>query len=151
MKQTFLVFSLMTLTIIGCKKEVKTEMQTPVEKADTTTVVPDMHTSEISLDWDGTYKGVIPCADCPGIETELTLNKDKTYELSVLYRDREQKPTVTKGTFTWNDAGSIIKLDKAGTETQYKVGEGRLTMLDHSGKEIESALKSNYILHKAAK
>ncbi|HSH50375.1 MAG TPA: copper resistance protein NlpE N-terminal domain-containing protein, partial [Bacteroidales bacterium] len=30
---------------------------------------PDMHTSEISLDWQGTYKGVLPCADCPGIET----------------------------------------------------------------------------------
>ena len=35
-------------------------------------------------------------------ETELTLNKNKTYSLSVLYQDREQKPTVTKGTFTWD-------------------------------------------------
>ena len=29
----------------------------------------DMHTSQISLDWAGTYSGVLPCASCEGIET----------------------------------------------------------------------------------
>ncbi|ESU23982.1 hypothetical protein FEDK69T_10420 [Flavobacterium enshiense DK69] len=151
MKLLIVTLFFLNITVFGCEFGKKDESEATEREPDTTTAVPDMHTSEISLDWDGTYKGVIPCADCPGIETELTLHKDKTYKLSVLYQDREQKPTVTKGTFTWDDTGSIIRLDKARTETQYKVGEGRLLMLDRNGKEIESALKSNYILHKVVK
>jgi uncharacterized lipoprotein NlpE involved in copper resistance len=37
---------------------------------------PDMHTSQTSLDWDGSYAGVVPCADCAGIETFITINED---------------------------------------------------------------------------
>ena len=29
---------------------------------------PDMHTAETSLDYQGTYRGTLPAADCPGIE-----------------------------------------------------------------------------------
>ncbi|MFU8831928.1 MAG: copper resistance protein NlpE N-terminal domain-containing protein, partial [Wenzhouxiangella sp.] len=32
--------------------------------------------SRLSLDWVGTYSGVVPCASCPGIETSITLNDD---------------------------------------------------------------------------
>ena len=34
----------------------------------TTAGVPDMHNAENALDYQGTYKGVFPAADCPGIE-----------------------------------------------------------------------------------
>ena len=148
MKRQILALTLLTLTFASCKKEVKTETATPVAAVDSTTTVPDMHTSENALDWDGTYKGVIPCADCPGIETELTLREDKTYSLSVLYQDREKKPTVTQGSFTFDPTGSIITLDKAGNHSQYKVKEGCLAMLDADGKEIEGGLKTNYVLNK---
>ena len=41
----------------------------------------DMHNSRNSLDWVGIYEGVLPCADCPGIKTRLTLNYDGSYRL----------------------------------------------------------------------
>jgi uncharacterized lipoprotein NlpE involved in copper resistance len=41
----------------------------------------EMHNSRISLDWAGTYEGVLPCADCPGTKTRLTLNQDGSYLL----------------------------------------------------------------------
>ncbi|ESU29149.1 copper resistance lipoprotein NlpE [Flavobacterium limnosediminis JC2902] len=151
MKHLVLALTALNLTVFGCETGIKTKSKELKNDADTTLVVSDGHTSEISLDWDGTYKGIIPCADCPGIETNLTLNKDKTYSLSVLYQDRDKKPTITKGSFTWDSTGSNIKLDKAGAETQYKVKEGSLVMLDREGKEIESALKSHYVLHKVVK
>ena len=31
------------------------------------------HNSRNALDWAGTYEGVLPCADCPGIQTRLSL------------------------------------------------------------------------------
>lgn len=37
--------------------------------------MPDMHTAETSLDYQGTYAGTLPAADCPGIETRLTLKR----------------------------------------------------------------------------
>ena len=37
----------------------------------------DMHNAENSLDIAGVYKGVLPCADCEGIETTIVLKDDK--------------------------------------------------------------------------
>lgn len=148
MKQQILALAVLTLTFTSCKKEIKSETVATAAAADSTSTVPDMHTSENALDWNGTYEGVIPCADCPGIETKLTLKEDKTYELSVLYQDREKQPTLTKGTFSFDESGSIITLNKNGNKTSYKVKEGCLAMLDADGKEIEGGLKANYILNK---
>ena len=44
----------------------------------------DIHNAETSLDYEGTYKGVLPAADCPGIETTLILNPD-VYKRQHLY------------------------------------------------------------------
>lgn len=148
MKQQILALAVLTLTSTSCKKEIKSETVATAAAADSTSTAPDMHTSENALDWNGTYEGVIPCADCPGIETKLTLKEDKTYELSVLYQGREKQPTLTKGTFSFDESGSIITLNKNGNNTSYKVKEGCLAMLDADGKEIEGGLKANYILNK---
>jgi uncharacterized lipoprotein NlpE involved in copper resistance len=50
---------------------------------------PDMHNSRNSLDWAGSYEGVLPCADCPGIKTRLVLSPDGQFELSTQYMDRQ--------------------------------------------------------------
>ncbi len=34
-----------------------------------------------SVDWPGTYQGILPCADCEGIKTQLLINKDLNYIL----------------------------------------------------------------------
>ena len=56
----------------------------------TTAGVPDMHNAENALDYQGTYKGVFPAADCPGIEIELTLHNDNTYTMNSSYMDRSE-------------------------------------------------------------
>lgn len=90
----------------------------------------DMHNSRNSLDWAGAYEGVLPCADCPGIKTRLTLRRDGGYELSTQYLDRQPAPQVVRGQFTWNAAGGAVLLDAAGGGQQFAVGEGRLTLLN---------------------
>jgi uncharacterized lipoprotein NlpE involved in copper resistance len=53
----------------------------------------------------GPYEGVLPCADCPGIRTELTLRRkaagwaEGTYRLVETYLDRGS-PQVTQGEWT---------------------------------------------------
>ena len=106
--------------------------------------------SETSLDWDGVYVGTTPCANCEGIETELTLGKDKTFVLKTKYIGKgAEKIKTEKGTFSWDGSGSVIVLN--GLEhkpNQYKVGENHLVQMDMQGKIVEGSLASKYILQK---
>ncbi|PKF73813.1 copper resistance protein NlpE [Chryseobacterium sp. PMSZPI] len=121
----------------------------PAPVADSTTQVTSAtgDTSENALDWDGTYEGTTPCADCPGIKTSLTLNKDKTFNITEEYIDRKSK-NEDKGYFTWDKTGSMITLKGKTAATKYKVGENILIQLDTEGKEIDGPMKDLYILKK---
>lgn len=88
------------------------------------------HNSRNSLDWAGTYEGVLPCADCPGIRTRLTLRKDGRYEMSTFYIDRSSEPHVVRGKFKWQPGGNAIALDARRNGERFAVGEGRLARLD---------------------
>lgn len=87
------------------------------------------HNSRSSLDWAGTYEGVMPCADCPGIKTRLTLRQDGGYEITSEYLERQVAPRVEHGKFTWQPGGNAIRLEGEGGGQQFAVGEGRLAWL----------------------
>lgn len=104
-------------------------------------------TSENALDWAGTYEATIPCADCPGIKTSLTLNDDKTFSISEEYLERNSK-NQDKGSFTWDATGSMITLKGKSANYKYKVGENMLIQLDMEGKEIDGPNKDLYVFKK---
>lgn len=96
--------------------------------------LPDAaHNSRNSLDWAGTYEGVTPCADCPGIRMQLTLQADGRYQLRTQYLERQVAPTSVTGRFSWNADGNAITLDAAGSGQQFRVGEGRLLQMNRDG------------------
>jgi uncharacterized lipoprotein NlpE involved in copper resistance len=103
------------------------------DAAASTAAPPDGHNSRNALDWAGTYEGVLPCADCPGIKMRLMLNNEGRFELSTQYLDRQVVPQTASGRFSWNSAGNTITLDAAGSGQQFRVGEGRLLQLNHDG------------------
>jgi copper homeostasis protein (lipoprotein) len=115
-----------------------------------TLVADNAHTAQNALDWNGMYKGVVPCADCEGIETVLVLNTDNTYLLRTTYLGKgDAAPVERTGTLTWNAAGNTVIL--AGIENapnQYFVGENALTQLDMTGNKITGQLAEKYILAK---
>ncbi len=110
----------------------------------------DGHTSEVALDWHGTYSGNLPCADCDRIETELTLNEDRTYVLITTYFKGEDISADTiSGSFTWK--GSNIRLEGIPDNERspwYRVEEGQVRHLDMKGKVISGDLENYYILTK---
>ncbi len=156
MKKTILLFFVFCLVLFSCKKEDKEATTNLTEiKADSVAGMPidTIHTgdnSETSLDWDGIYVGTTPCANCEGIETELTLGKNKTFVLKTKYIGKgAEKIKTEKGTFSWDGSGSVIVLN--GLEhkpNQYKVGENHLVQMDMQGKIVEGSLASKYILQK---
>jgi uncharacterized lipoprotein NlpE involved in copper resistance len=119
-------------------------------QATDTAVTDKPHTSQHSLDWSGMYKGVVPCADCEGIETILILNADNTYLVRTNYLGQPDAQAIEKtGSFTWNAEGNTVIL--AGIENapnQYFVGENQVIQLDMTGNRITGGLADKYILAK---
>lgn len=96
-----------------------------------TTGAPDAaHSSRTALDWAGTYEGVMPCADCPGIKTRLTLRQDGSYEVASEYIDRKAALRVERGRFVWLPGGNAVRLEGEARGQQFAVGEGRLAWLE---------------------
>lgn len=117
----------------------------------TTAGVPDMHNAENALDYQGTYKGVFPAADCPGIEIELTLHNDNTYTMNSSYMDRSEEPIQQTGNYTVK--GNLLTLRaKVGTglpaPEYYKVEENRLRRLNAKKQPITGELADQYVLTK---
>lgn len=107
------------------------------------------HNAANSLDWQGTYTGTIPCADCSGIQTSLTLNDDQTYTLNEVYKDKKDGNFSSTGKFTWDENGSVITLTSdSDTPRHFFVAENQLIMLDTEGKRIEGELEAQYHLKK---
>ncbi|WP_019677006.1 META domain-containing protein [Arsukibacterium perlucidum] len=104
-------------------------------------------TSQNALDWPGSYQGVTPCADCPGIKMTLQLDADQRYQLSRYYQERADKPEQTAGEFRWSSDGRQIQLDDVGA-TQFLVGENRLLLLNPQGERIVGELAEQYWLDK---
>ncbi|HZH67805.1 MAG TPA: copper resistance protein NlpE N-terminal domain-containing protein [Chitinophagales bacterium] len=106
--------------------------------------------AKTSLDWAGTYSGTLPCADCEGIETELTLKEDGTYILTSKYLNNDDDfVDVAEGPFSWE--GNLVKLGGMVDENSspyYKVEENQLKHLDLKGNEVTGELASHYILSK---
>ncbi|PAR30169.1 copper resistance protein NlpE [Vibrio metoecus] len=161
MKKSIFALSALTLILVGCdnQQDAKVEVEKivdvaaqPVEQSAaqaSTDSVDAAHNAQNSLDWAGIYQGTLPCADCGGIETELTINSDGTYKLTEQYLDKEGEPFVSEGTFAWDEAGSIVTL-QSGDQTgrQYLVGENTLTHLDMHGQQIDGELAEFYVLSK---
>jgi copper homeostasis protein (lipoprotein) len=119
----------------------------PASKTISPAAKPD--NSMTSLDWNGTYYGILPCADCEGIETVIQLNKDKTYYLKRKYLGKSTDIHEISGKFSWNSNGNKISLEGISPGT-YLVNENRLIFLDINGNRITGDLAAKYVLDQKA-
>lgn len=119
-------------------------------KTTATTVVEDSHQAENSLDYDGIYRGILPCADCEGIKTTIYINRDNTFKIVENYLGKSETDVETSGTYSWTKMGNsiILKSPNSSEKKSYFVGENTLTQLDQSGNKITGNLAANYILSK---
>ncbi len=96
----------------------------------------------------GTYTGVLPCADCAGIETTLALNGNETYRLETRYQGRENEEAfVVEGNWILKDDRVKLKGIENAPDS-YLIEDGYLVQLDVNGKKIEGALAEHYVLKK---
>lgn len=137
---TAITFATIAFFLYGCDAEVPTPVAHQAASG---------HVSVNSLDWQGRYSGVLPCADCPGIVTLLTLDLDQSYRLSKYYLGKDDKLFERRGVFIWEENGNVIHLQNSPDgPDRYQVGENILFQLDKQGKRISGDLAEHYILHK---
>ncbi|GAB1404613.1 MAG: copper resistance protein NlpE N-terminal domain-containing protein [Lentimicrobiaceae bacterium] len=140
-----LIYLTLALTVIVTLDSCKTSK---------TTQTPDIPlfvegNSANSLDWPGTYMGTLPCADCEGIVTTLTLHADLSYQLVTRYLGKSAISFTTEGKFEWNNLGNIITLNGVNDRpSKFLVGENYVLQLDMHGKPVTGDLADKYELKK---
>jgi len=104
------------------------------------------HTSQNALDWAGAYRGVLPCADCMGIETVVVLRQDGHFTARSRYLGKGEGEVFSReGRFSWNAAGNTVALEG---DASYFVGEGHLVRTAQDGSRITGPLADRYVLNK---
>lgn len=94
------------------------------------------------------YKGLIPCADCMGIEVVLTLNEDKSFVESNTYlTDKEGNPHYKdEGTYEWK--GDTLLLNRKEGVTKRFRTDTALMAFDMEGKLMNDEFGLKYNLRK---
>ncbi|WP_336518074.1 copper resistance protein NlpE [Pollutibacter soli] len=99
-----------------------------------------------------TYSGVIPCADCEGIESIVSLRKDFTFTGRLLYMGRK---STGAGSNELNQSGSWMRhgntihlVEKSGGATYYLQTDSSLIQVDDKGERIGGSLADKFVLRK---
>ena len=145
MNKSLCCIALLALFTTACSEAPKEEtaVDTTQVQTDAAKTVPVGDTSQNSLDWAGSYEGVLPCASCEGIQTLITLQSDNSFVQETVYLGKDEKILKLMGKAAWDEKGQKITLEDG---TQYLVGENQLIMLDTEGQRITGDLAANYVL-----
>lgn len=144
-----------TLAIAACKPQAPAEPATPATNtAPVATAQPApiaaesagaSSATEVPFDvkgFAGTFSGTLPCADCPGIDTTITLKPDGTYAVHEVYQGKPGSFD-SDGTWTAEENGQRVRLDPNSKSEQDRVfavkSNDEIESLDVEGKPIATA------------
>lgn len=134
------ILCLSVLFTSSCKNK-KNEQK---EASEEHTNVDKEHSTKNSIDWEGTYFGVVPCSSCPGINTLVTLNNDGTFQRSVDEIGSGKEAETSTGKIEWSVNESIVNIDNHF----YFIAENQLIALDAELKKHEGENADAYLLNK---
>jgi len=85
------------------------------------------------------WRGILPCADCEGIETSLFLEKDGSWVMNLHYLGTADKNASFATYGTWaRTADKLVLTDAQGEKSYYHVKGNALEMLDSEGQPVAS-------------
>ncbi len=126
------------ISSIGCK---------PSAKDNKDVAVAEQTEEKDSVQIFGTYKGTLPCADCSGKETSLTISEDSTYSLKYKYLGKDEEVIEVNGVYNIIDDVLVETITpSSGTKTYYKFVDGNLILSDSIGTVNDGELAEFYIL-----
>lgn len=97
------------------------------------------------------YSGILPCADCEGIDVSVQLNNDATFIINSVYKGSRVDSLKSKYRQIgfWKMFGDTLNLTDANRIlTRYIKTDTAIIQLDGDGKMITGPLAPMYVLHK---
>lgn len=142
----FLFLAAATQTACQNKSTVETAPNSSAEAAPAST---GMQSSRGS-DWAGTYRALMPCANCEGTETTLTINADNTYTVHIKFLGAPGAEELeSSGHFEWSAVGDTIILDKYDyTPPKFLYDHQKIHQLDFIGKRAAGVDAEKYTFTK---
>lgn len=110
----------------------------------------DESTTDVSVnpsEFEGTYEATLPCGDCDGIHTVITINNNHTFRISSEYLGKNKK-IEDNGPFKLIENASIIHLQGTETDLKLKIGEDKLFQLDKDDNVIEGEHAKDFVFEK---
>ena len=118
MKKMILPVLLTGLFAVSCSKKEEDKAETPqAVEADSAQAQPEEAAkAEAPKKHVGEFSGKLPCADCPGIETKLTLNEDGSFLLDETYLEKKDGQFNAKGSYEVSADGAFVTLKEEGND-----------------------------------
>lgn len=120
-------------TLASCKKDPEKNLPIVIQ------------TEVMDSIFNHSFEGVIPCPDCPGIETTLSILADSTLNKTLYYKDKQEFPQYYAG--TWKLKDSVFEANFDGSKEFYKIKSGSmLARVGSDRKEVSGKLAKDYLL-----
>lgn len=151
MMKNLIFCALLVISFSGCKTIEEDREENDLEELRIENTEPEKIPSpREAVNWRGTYSGVLPCDNCLGIETYLTLREDQTFLLKQRYvnPDKGEAEQTLEGEFLWNEEGNVISLNSLEGTLQLKLDKLYLVPLNSNGNEVKPDPGNNFRLYK---
>jgi uncharacterized lipoprotein NlpE involved in copper resistance len=105
-----------------------------------------------SQDFHGVFYGFLPCKNCNGIKTTLSLKQNNLYLLVTQPAKESSKEFYEKGKYTWNDENHTVVLTPRtdAPASQYQIqDEGTLILLNSDGTPMTGGRADSYTLRRS--
>jgi uncharacterized lipoprotein NlpE involved in copper resistance len=105
-----------------------------------------------SLDFHGVFYGFLPCNDCNGIKTTLSLKQNNNYLLVTQPARDSSREFYEKGKYSWDDEKHTVVLtprNESNTRQYLIKDEGTLIQFNSDGTQMSKELEDRYSLRRS--
>ncbi len=102
-----------------------------------------------NLEFHGIFYGYLPCKDCSGIKSTLSLKNNNNYLLVTQPAKESSREFYEKGKYTWNEEKHTVVLtprNSADTRQYFIKDEGTLILLNADGTKMKGDDEDSYAL-----
>ena len=155
---TLIFFSSLLLTLHPAMAESDMQIQEKVlkarEMANQQHIDHEAHANSMdkSLEFHGVFYGFLPCNDCNGIKTTLSLKQKNNYLLVTQPARESSREYYEKGKYSWNDENHTVVLTphkESGIRQYHIENEGTLVQLSSGGARMTGDEADRYILRRS--
>lgn len=112
------------------------------------------HTKPIDkkLDFHGVFYGYLPCNDCDGVKSTLSLKQNNNYLLVTQPAKDSSREYYEKGKYTWDEENHLLVLTsrKDSSTRQFLIkDEGTIVQLNSDGTRMSEELEDDYTLQRS--